>query len=233
MQIKDMVDTTDSEHLPTFLEQEAALVAFLDYFCRPDEREMWAIKVARALAEDALERLRNGKQPAEYNSANIAGLVSHNVAPEDATRWLAGIWAKLKRRMDEREAGMQDTAGQAHLPFYAWPRKTASSGGAGNSSTYGIAFLPVPQVEGQAEAPPVNGIAYVRDVTLRPHFGSGHWSKLVSPSKDGVEICSSPTGWAAWLSLAACFLSSGSSSQLRPRGCPADSFSLFCCLPAW
>lgn len=165
-----MVNTPDPEHLPTSLEQEAALDAFLEFFCRPDEREMWAMKVARALAEDALERLRNAKQAAEYNSANVADMVGHSVTPEDATRWLAGVWAKLKRRLDEREAGMQDTAGQAHLPFYAWPRKTASSGGAGNSSTYGIAFLPVPQVEGQAEDPPSNGIAYVRDVTLRPAF---------------------------------------------------------------
>lgn len=165
-----MENTTDTAHLPTPDEKEAALDAFLEYFCRPDEREMWALRVARALAKDALERLRNGKQLVEFNSANVTEMVGHNVAPEDATRWLAGVWAKLKRRLDEREAGMQDTASQAHLPFYAWPRKTASSGGAGHSSTYGIAFLPVPQVEGQAEDPPSNGIAYVRDVTLRPAF---------------------------------------------------------------
>ncbi|MGT2512271.1 hypothetical protein [Cupriavidus basilensis] len=187
-----MNDTPHMEGTPTPVEQEAALEAFLEFFCRPDEREMWASKVARALAEDALKRLRNRKQPAEFNSANIAEMVGHSVAPEDATRWLAGIWTKLRRRLDEREAGMQDTARQTHLPFYAWPRKTVSSGGAGHSSTYGIAFLLLPQAEGQTEDLPSNGIAYVRDVTLRPAF----WVKPL------VEAGFALRGWRRNLFLA-------------------------------
>lgn len=45
-----MVNTPDAEHLPTSLEQEAALDAFLKFFCRPGESEMWAMKVSAAKA---------------------------------------------------------------------------------------------------------------------------------------------------------------------------------------
>ncbi|GAB7549427.1 hypothetical protein CS8_091320 [Cupriavidus sp. 8B] len=155
---------------PTPAEEEAALEAFLEFFCRPDERETLALKMARALAEAALERLRAGKQRAEFNSANVAEMVGNNVAPEAATSWLSSIWTTLKRRLDQREAGMQDTIRQAGLPYYAWPKKTASSGGAGNSSTYAMGFVPLPEVDGQTAPLPPGGIAYVRDVTLSPAF---------------------------------------------------------------
>ncbi|KJK22606.1 hypothetical protein UB46_21050 [Burkholderiaceae bacterium 16] len=114
--------------------------------------------------------MRAGKQRAEFNSANVAEMVGNKVAPEAATSWLSGIWTTLKRRLDEREAGMQDTIRQAGHPYYAWPKKTASSGGAGNSSTYAMDFIRLPEVEGQTAPLPPGGTAYVRDVTLRPAF---------------------------------------------------------------
>jgi len=191
IQINSINGTSASGRIPTPTEEEAALEAFLEYFCRPDERETWALKMARALAETARERLRAGKQRAEFNSANVAEMVGNKVAPEAATSWLSGIWTTLKRRLDEREAGMQDTIRQAGLPYYAWPKKTASSGGAGNSSTYAMDFIRLPEVEGQTAPLPPGGIAYVRDVTLRPAF----WVKPLV--KAGFAL----KGWRRYLFL--------------------------------
>ena len=120
IKINNLDEFSSKDCGPTPGEEEAALEAFLAFFCRPDDRETWASQVARALAETALARLRAGKHRAEFNSANVAEMVGHTVAPEAATSWLSGIWTKIKRRLDEREAGMQDTIRQAGRPYYAW-----------------------------------------------------------------------------------------------------------------
>ena len=146
------------------------MTAFLAFFCRPEKRETWAVKMARALATTALERLQSGKPRVEFNSAYVVEMLRQDTAPEAGTSWLSGIWTTLKNRLDEREAGMQDTGRQAGLAYYAWPRKNSSSGGAGNSSTYAIEFIRLPKAEGQSVPLPPGGIAYVRDVTLRPAF---------------------------------------------------------------
>ncbi|MBP0639118.1 hypothetical protein [Cupriavidus sp. AcVe19-6a] len=191
IQINSIDEPPAVECNPTPAEEEAALETFLQFFCRPDERETWALKVARALAETALERLRDGKQRAEFNSANVAEMVGHTVAPEAATSWLSGIWTKLTRGLEQREPGMQDTIRQAGLRYYAWPKKTASSGGAGNSSTYAMDFIRLPEVEGQAAPLPPGGIGYVRDVTLSPAF----WVRPL------VEAGFALKGWRRYLFL--------------------------------
>lgn len=191
LKIKSIDASSSNDSSPTPAEEEAALETFLAFFCRPDDRKTWALKVARALAETALERLRGGKQRAEFNSANVAEMVGHTVAPEAATSWLSGIWSKLKRGLDEREPGMQDTISQAGLPYYAWPRKTASGGGAGHSSTYAMDFIRLPKVEGETAPPPPGSITYVRDVTLRPAF----WVRPL------VEAGFALKGWRRYLFL--------------------------------
>ncbi|WP_454737173.1 hypothetical protein [Cupriavidus necator] len=191
LQINTVDDSPGSDSNPSAQEEEAALEAFLAFFCRPDDRETRAMKVARSLAETALERLRAGKHRAEFNSANVAEMVGHIVAPEAATSWLSSIWTKLKRRLDEREPGMQDTIRQAGLPYYAWPKKTASGGGAGNSSTYAMNFIRLPEVERHTSPMPPGGIAYVRDVTLSPAF----WVKPLV--KAGFAL----KGWRRFLFL--------------------------------
>lgn len=159
----------DEQH-PTSTEEEAALTAFLGFFCRPEKRETWAVKMARALATTALERVQSGKPRVELNSAYVVEMLRQDIAPESGTSWLSGIWTTLKTRLDQREAGMQDTVRQAGLAYYAWPKKIGSSGGAGNSSTYSMEFTRLPDAEGESVPLPVGGIAYVRDVTLRPAF---------------------------------------------------------------
>lgn len=160
---------SDAGH-PTSTEEMAALTTFLDFFCRQEKRDTWAVKMARALATTALERVQSGKPRIELNSAYVVEILRQDIAPESATGWLSGIWTTLKTRLDQREAGMQDTARRDGLAFYAWPRKIGSGGGAGNSSTYTMELIRLAEAEGLSVPLPPGGIAYVRDVTLRPAF---------------------------------------------------------------
>lgn len=163
------MDTPELPLLATADEKMAALQAFLDLF-RQEGKDTKATKVARSLANETLSRLKSGMEPAVYNSGNVAAMVEQNVAPEQATAWLAKVWKELQKHLESRELGMQDTARQAGLTVYAWPRKIAGSGGAGNSSTYSIEFRNVPGTDVKVPAPPPGHIAYIRELTLEPSF---------------------------------------------------------------
>jgi len=166
IEIKD-VDTeanqTDAD------ERQAALEAFLG-FLRLHGKETQPLRVALALAEDSLHRLHAGKPIVAYNSANVAGMAGHEVPAERATGWLTRNWSTLEKRLEEWKTGIQEFARQAGLSIYAWPRKTAGAGGAGNNSTYDIEFLSLPASDTKPVAPAPGGIAYVPDLTLKPAF---------------------------------------------------------------
>ncbi|MHA6825706.1 hypothetical protein ACQUJV_05730 [Ralstonia pseudosolanacearum] len=147
----------------------AALDAFLG-FLKLQGRETQALRVARGLAKGSRQRLNEGKALVAYNSVNVAALAEHTVAPELATTWLAKIWSNLEKRLEEWETGIHDSARQASLSIYAWPRKIAGAGGAGNNSTYDIEFLTLPASDAEPATLEPGGIAYVRDLTLRPAF---------------------------------------------------------------
>lgn len=146
-----------------------ALNAFLA-FCQQYGRETKALMVARALATETLERIASGRQSVVFNSANIAELIQQRVPAEGATAWLSKVWKDLEHRLEERRSGFQDTARQAGATVYAWPKKLPGAGGAGNSSTYSIEFLPIPTVEEPPTAPLAADISYVRELTLEPAF---------------------------------------------------------------
>lgn len=166
IEIKD-VDTeanqTDAD------EKQGALDAFLG-FLKLQGKETQPLRVARALAEDSLRRLHAGKALVAYNSANVAGMAGHEVPAERATGWLTRNWSTLEKRLEEWKTGIQEFARQAGLSIYAWPRKTAGAGGAGNNSTYDIEFLSLPASDTKPVAPAPGGIAYVPDLTLKPAF---------------------------------------------------------------
>jgi len=147
----------------------AALEAFLG-FLKLQGRETQVLRVARGLAKGSRQRLNEGKALVAYNSVNVAALAEHTVAPELATTWLAKIWGNLEKRLEEWEIGIHEFARQAGLSIYAWPRKIAGAGGAGNNSTYDIEFLDLPASDAEPAAPAPGGIAYVPDLTLKPAF---------------------------------------------------------------
>jgi hypothetical protein len=150
-------------------QQVAALRAFLA-FHRQFDRETKALAVARALAQDSLDRLESGRPIAKYNSANIADLVDQKVGPDGATGWLSKVWKSLEQSLEERRTGIQDVARQAGANIYAWPKKTPGAGGAGNSSEYSIEFLSLPQSDNPVVTPLPGEITYVQELTLKPAF---------------------------------------------------------------
>lgn len=167
--INNIVSTPPELPQADVSEEQAALEAFLG-FLKLQGKEILPLKVARVLAEDSRQRLNEGKALVAYNSANVAGMAGHHVAPERATGWLARNWSILEERLEERETGIQDSARQAGLSIYAWPRKIAGAGGAGNNSTYDIEFLKLPASDSEPAAPEPGGIAYLRDLKLKPAF---------------------------------------------------------------
>lgn len=175
LKISDIQKSNDEESNDTVAQEAAALEAFLKFFCPPSDQDTWADKVARGLAQAALLRLNEGKPRTLFNSANVAQLAGRDVAPEDATRWLSRVWDKLEGQLSDREVGMQDTARMSGLSVYAWPRKIAGTGGAGKSSAFGMELLPLPEVAEPLPEVPPGGLAYVRDLTLKPAF----WLKPV------------------------------------------------------
>lgn len=166
IEIKDIDTEADQADAD---EKQAALEAFLG-FLRLQGKETQPLRVARALAEDSLQRLHAGKALVAYNSANVAGMAGHNVPPDRATGWLTRNWSTLEKRLEEWETGIHEVARQAGLSICAWPRKIAGAGGAGNNSTYDIEFLNLPASDAEPIAPPPGGIAYVPDLTLKPAF---------------------------------------------------------------
>ncbi|WP_211960888.1 hypothetical protein [Cupriavidus plantarum] len=121
-------------------DEKAALEAFLAFFKR-QERETRVLKVAKALTQDSLQRLKDDKRVTAYTSQQVADMTGHQIGPERATGWLSKVWDELEKRLEEWEIGVQDTAREAGLTVYAWPRKTQGAGGAGNNSSFGIVFL--------------------------------------------------------------------------------------------
>lgn len=106
-----------------------------------------------------------------FNSINVAELAQHKVGASGATSWLAKVWRDLERKFEEWESGIQDTARQAGLTIYAWPKKTPGAGGAGNSSTYSIEFCSLPPTGKDVETGiPEGCISYVQELTLKPAF---------------------------------------------------------------
>ncbi len=169
IRINSIGGTPPETHQVDVNEKQAALEAFLG-FLKLQGKEIQPLRVARVLAEDSRQRLNEGKALVAYNSANVAEMAGHHVAPERATGWLARNWSTLEERLEERETGIQDSARQAGLSIYAWPRKIAGAGGAGNNSTYDIEFLKLPASDSEPTAPEPGGIAYLRDLKLKPAF---------------------------------------------------------------
>ncbi|GAB7545322.1 hypothetical protein [Cupriavidus sp. 8B] len=167
LEINNIQESETSPANEASADESAALDAFLAFFKR-QERETRAQKVAKALTEDSLQRLADGKKITVYSSRQIAEMAGHQVAPERATGWLAKVWGELESRLEEWEAGVQDTAKQAGLTVYAWPKKTQGAGGAGNSSSFGIVFLPVPETEEAVSSTTPDTIMYARDLRLKP-----------------------------------------------------------------
>ncbi|MEM5276408.1 hypothetical protein VSR17_15365 [Cupriavidus taiwanensis] len=149
--------------------EQLALKAFLGFIKR-QERETRAVRVAKALAEDCLQRLADGKKLAMYNSIQVTEMATDGVVPEKPTAWLAKVWDDLEKRLNQWELGLQDTARQAGSAIYARPRKSQGAGGAGNSSSFGLVFLPVPETETDQPASAPGSITYFRDLTLKPAF---------------------------------------------------------------
>lgn len=168
LKINSIQDSETSPAEEAFADERAALEAFLSFFKR-QERETRAQKVAKVLTKDSLQRLAEGKQITAYTSQQVVEMAGHQVAPERATGWLAKVWGELEGRLEEWEVGVQDTAKQAGLTVYAWPKKTQGAGGAGNSSSFGIIFLPLPETEEVPSATP-GTILYSRDLRLKPAF---------------------------------------------------------------
>ncbi|WP_247539163.1 hypothetical protein [Ralstonia pseudosolanacearum] len=166
IQIKDIDAKADQADADV---KQAALEAFLG-FLKLQGKETQPLRVARALAEDSLQRLQAGKALVAYNSANVAGIAEHHVPPDRATGWLTRNWSTLEKRLGEWEPGIQEFARQAGLTIYVWPRKIAGAGGAGNNSTYDIEFLNLPASDAEPTPPAPGGIAYVPDLTLKPAF---------------------------------------------------------------
>jgi len=164
--------TDEANELPDEdAERVAALRAFLK-FCEQYGQGTKALAVAYALAKKTLDRLISGK-PAIFNSANIADLVGQKVSSDRATAWLSKVWKDLEQRLEERRTGFQDTARQASLSIYAWPKKSTGAGGAGNSSTYAMEFLKLPEEGEKPVSAPSCEISYVQELTLEPAF----WAK--------------------------------------------------------
>ncbi len=169
LKINDIVEAPVPASTGAVEEKMAALHAFLNFF-QQEGKETKATRVARSLAKETLTKLESGRESVVYNSANVAAMVEQDVAPEQATAWLAKVWKELQKYLEQRELGMQDTARQAGLAIYAWPHKIPGAGGAGNSSSYSIEFRNVPDANVKVPALPPGYIAYVRDLTLKPAF---------------------------------------------------------------
>ncbi len=167
--INNIETDTPAPEVGATSDEQLALSAFLG-FVRRQEKETRGVKVAIALAEDSLQRLADGKALAPYNSAQVAELAADGSASERPTAWLAKVWPELEKRLAQWELGLQDTACQAGLAIYARPKKTQGAGGAGNSSSFGFAFLPVQGDETSGPPAAPDGITYVRDLTLKPAF---------------------------------------------------------------
>lgn len=164
------IDNTQPGALPAEANDRLAALEAFQGFLKLQGRETQALRVARGLAKDSRLRLSEGRALVAYNSVNVAALAEHTVAPELATTWLAKIWSNLEKRLEEWETGIQEFARQAGLSIYAWPRKIAGAGGAGNNSIYDIEFLNLPASDAEPTAPAPGGIAYVPDLTLKPAF---------------------------------------------------------------
>jgi len=184
LEINNIQESERSPEEEASANESAALETFLTFFKR-QEGETRAHKVATALAQDSLQRLADGKKITAYTSQQVAEMAGHNVQAQRATGWLSKVWGELESRLEAWEVGVQDTARQAGLTVYAWPKKTQGAGGAGNSSSFGIVFLPVPETE---EAVPISApgtILYARDLRLKPAF----WVKRI------VEAGFALKGW--------------------------------------
>lgn len=169
LKINSLVEAPPLTSTGSAEEKMAALHAFL-VLLQQEGKVTKATRVARSLAKETLTRLESGSESVVYNSANVAAMVEQDVAPEQATAWLAKVWRELQKYLEPRELGIQDTARHAGLAIYAWPHKTPGAGGAGNSSSYSIEFRNLPGDNVQVPALPPGHIAYVRDLTLNPAF---------------------------------------------------------------